>query len=312
MKKIIITGAAGLVGMNLLSEIDTSKYEVIALDKNKDNLEIVKKLFPKIKTICADLSDKGKWEKNFEGTDCVVQLQAQISSPGEQDYYDNNVKSVKNVVDVCEKYKIKNLIHVSSSVVISKSNDIYVKTKKQGEEIIKKSKLNYTILRPPIMYGCFNIKHFSFIVKKFENWPFVLIPGKGNYIRQPLFVKDLVKIILKLIERKPKNKAYNIIGKEKIYFIDLLKKMFREKNQKKIFIKLPMHVFLILLKVHGFLTGKKPFVASQLNALTAGDIFPLENWEKEFNVKYTPFKKGIKEMIDSKYYKYNKMLSSKH
>jgi nucleoside-diphosphate-sugar epimerase len=218
MKKIIITGAGGLVGMNLLSEIDNSKYIVIAIDKNKYNLNIAKKLFPKIKTRCADLSKKGKWKDYFKNAFCVIQLHAQISSPKKEDYFKNNVESVRNVTDVCKKYKIKKLIHISSSVVISKSKDIYVKTKKQGEDIVKKSKLNYTILRPPIMYGYFNTKHFSFIIKKFKNSPFVLVPGKGDYIRQPLYVKDLVKIIIKLIEKKPKNKTYNIIGKEKIYF----------------------------------------------------------------------------------------------
>ena len=40
MKKIVITGATGLVGFNLLSIIDGDKYNIIAIDKNKNNLKL--------------------------------------------------------------------------------------------------------------------------------------------------------------------------------------------------------------------------------------------------------------------------------
>ena len=43
MKKVIIAGAAGLVGLNLLQRIDYEKYEVIAIDKDKGKLELAKK-----------------------------------------------------------------------------------------------------------------------------------------------------------------------------------------------------------------------------------------------------------------------------
>jgi len=296
MKKIIITGAGGLVGLNLLRHIDSNKYDIIALDKDKENLKFAKKINKKIKIVCADLSLYGNWEEFFKGGACVIQLQAQISDPEEEPYVKNNIISVQNVIKACEKYNVKNLIHISSSVVLSVAKDCYTKTKTIGENLVKKSKLKYTILRPPLMYGAFNKKHLEFIVKKFEKIPIVIIPGKGKYIRQPLYVGDFVKIIICLIERKPEKKIYNIIGKEKIYFIDLIKIIFEIKEKKKIFLKIPLQLFLFLLKLYNLLTNKKPFIPEQLTALTAGDIFPVEDWEEEFKIKYTPFREGVKKI----------------
>ncbi len=308
-KKIIITGAAGLVGMNLLTKIDSKKYDVIAIDKNKDNLKLIEKINPQVKIFCFDLSIKNKkWQRLFNNADCVIQLQAQISSPNKELYIKNNIISVKNIVETCEKYHVKNLIHISSSVVISVAKDNYTKTKTKGEEIVKNSKVPHTILRPPLMYGCFDIKHTGFLVMLLDKSPVFPCPGNGKYIRQPLYVLDLVEIILKLIEKKPQNKIYNVIGKEKIYFIDMVKIIAKAEKRKFLVINIPIKLFNLLLKIYSFLFKKTPFVKEQLTALTAGDIFPLENWEKNLKVKYTSFTKGVSEMIRSPYYKYRYLM----
>ncbi len=306
MKKIVITGAAGLVGLNLLDELKGSNYHIIAIDKNQNNLNLAKKINPQIETLCIDLSTKIPKEL-FNNADVIIQLQAQISSPERDPYEKNNVESIRNIIDICEKNKVS-LIHISSSVVISVAKDLYTETKTIGENIVKNSKCQYTILRPPLMYGCFDMKHLDFIIKSLDNQILFPMPGSGEYIRQPLFVKDLAKVIINLIERKPENKTYNLIGKERIYFINLLREIRKQKNKKTLFIKLPIPLFTSLFNIYNFIKGKKPYVPEQLSALTAGDIFPLEDWESEFNVNYTPFKEGVSKMLNSPYYNYTKLM----
>jgi nucleoside-diphosphate-sugar epimerase len=309
MKKVIITGAGGLLGLSLLTILDSSKYEVIAIDKNKNNLQLAQKINPGIKVFYADLAKEGEWESLFKKAFCVIQMQAQISDPHKEPYILNNIDSVENVTRACEKNKIKHLIHLSSSVVMSVAKDNYSNTKTKGEEIVKKSNAKYTILRPPLMYGAFDIKHMGFLTKLLDKSPIFPVPGKGDYIRQPLYANDLANIIIRLIERKPEKKIYNIIGKEKITFLQMLKTIAKKKKKKILFIRIPIPVFLMLLKIHNLFMPKKPYVPSQLKALIAGDIFHVEEWEKEFDVRYTPYEAGVKDMIDSDYYKYRYVMT---
>jgi len=306
--KIIITGAGGLVGLTLLTLPEISKYQIIALDKNKTNLKLAKKINPNIKIFYCDLSEYGDWEKYFKDVEIVIQLQAQISDPKMEPYIKNNIDSVNNVLKACEKYKIKHLIHASSSVVIAISKDNYSDTKKIGEELVKKSKTPHTILRPPLMYGFFDINHIGFLKNIIDKSPIFPVPGKGDYLRQPLYAEDFAKIIINIIERKPKNQIYNVIGKEKITFVGLLKKVAKEKKRKILFLRIPIPIFLMMLKLYNLVSPKKPYVPSQLNALIAGDIFPVDNWEKEFAVRYTPFNKALKKIINSKYYEYRNLM----
>ena len=158
------------------------------------------------------------------------------------------------------------------------------------------------------MYGCFDIKHLGFLSKLIDVSPIFPCPGNGKYIRQPLFVLDLCQIIINLIETKPLNKIYNVVGKEKIYFIDLMKIIAKEKKKKRLFLKIPTTIFLFLLKIHSTITGKNPFISAQLAALQNNDIFPINDWDKKLKIQYTPFKTGIRKTIRSPYYKYRKQM----
>lgn len=305
MKKIIITGAGGFVGLNLAKLIDSKKYNIIAMDKNSKNLEFLKEVNPGINLVNADLGKiDDSWSKYFKGADCVIQLQAQISSPNKEDYILNNIQSVKNLLSVCLKYKVKNLIHISTTGVISVVRDNYSITKTIGENEVRKSKIPYTILRPSMIYGCYETKHLGNLARMLDKIPLMPFPGSGKYLRQPIYVEDLCRVILKSLEIKPKNEIYNIIGKEKIYFIDMLRAILKIKKQRRILLKLPIPLFLLLLKIYGLITRKQTYQSSQLKALIAGDIFSFDNWEKKFQIQYTPFKEGVKQYNTLKHKEY--------
>jgi nucleoside-diphosphate-sugar epimerase len=298
---LIITGAAGEVGMNLCLLLKGKGYSITAIDKNKRNLDLLKKLCPYVRAVHADLSQKGSWTKLFKTADVVVQLQAQISSPLEKPYLRNNVTSVRNVVAVCEQYNIKSLIHASSSVVISVAKDQYTTTKRQGEEIVRQAKVPHIILRPVLMYGCFDIKHLGYL-RTFFRYRLFPMPGNGRYLRQPIFVEDFCRIIISCIERAPDNKVYDIAGKEQWYLIDMLKLLAEEEKKRVLFVPIPLPLFNLMIRVYGFVNRSTRIIPDQLTALTAGDIFPVIDWEKIFGVKYTPFKAGVRKMVSSKHY----------
>lgn len=310
MQKIIITGAAGLVGMNLMSEMHDNGFSksnnIIAIDKNSNNIKIAKKLFPEIKFAIADLSTTGNWDKYFKDANIVIQLQAQIASLYADTYIKNNIDSVNNIIDTCKKYNIKHLIHVSSSQALSIAKDHYTYTKRAGENAVHKSEIPHTIFRPTLMYGCFDIKHLGYITSIMEKSPILPIPGDGKYIRQPLYVKDFCKIIIKTIKNGPDNKIYNIIGKEKITFIDIMRIIRKKKKITRLFLKLPIPIFIMMLNIYAFIFRKRPFIPDQLRAMTIGDIFKTDDWEKKFGVKYTKFDDALEEIYNSQYYEYRK------
>ncbi len=308
--KIIITGAAGLVGMNLLAMMHENGFSknntLIAIDKNSNNIRLAKRLFPEVRFFVSDLSVIGDWDKHFNDADIVIQLQAQIASPYADPYIKNNIDSVNNVIEACKRHHIKHLIHASSSQALSVAKDHYTYTKRAGENAVHNSGIPHTIFRPTLMYGCFDIKHLGYITSIMEKSPILPIPGHGRYTRQPLYVNDFCRIMMKTIQRGPDNKIHDIIGKEKIYFIDIMKTIRKQKGLKRVFIKIPIPIFIRLLNLYAFIFRKRPFVPDQLRAMTIGDIFKTDDWERKFGVNYTKSGDALKEIYASSYYNYRK------
>ncbi|MFA7685206.1 MAG: NAD(P)-dependent oxidoreductase [Candidatus Gracilibacteria bacterium] len=301
--KIIITGAAGLVGQNLILLLTKEGYSnILAIDKHEYNLNILKKLNPSIKTIKADLSKSGNWEKNFKDSHILIQLHAQITGKTEEPFYKNNILATKNVLNVMRKNNFNHLLHVSSSVVNSASNDFYTNTKKLQEKIVIASGLPYTILRPTLMFGWFDPKHLGWLSRFMAKIPIFPIPGNGNYIRQPLYVMDFCKIISKCLKLNPSNKTFDIVGQEKVYYIDIMRNIKKAKKLRTLILRIPYKLFYVLLKIYAIFSKNPPFVADQLKALTAGDEFIGVDMEKTFQVKPTIFKKAILETFTNEKY----------
>jgi nucleoside-diphosphate-sugar epimerase len=154
-KRIIIPGAAGLVGQNLIIALKQQGYKnILAFDKHPENVDILRKLHPDIEVIESDISEPGNWQEACRDGDVVVMLQAQIGSKESAPFVRNNIESTRLMLETMKTYQIPYVVHISSSVVESVADDDYTNTKKEQEDLVLASGLDYCILRPTLMFGC--------------------------------------------------------------------------------------------------------------------------------------------------------------
>ena len=298
--KIFIPGGAGLVGLNLIYLLTKNhpEWEILVVDKKKSSVNIGKNLFKRVNFLCEDLSyfKNSKWSEMISNFDVCIMLQAEIGNKDTSQFERNNVITTENILEVINKSNINRLIHVSSSVINSVSNDFYTKTKLKQEELVKKYwGKSLIILRPTLMFGWFDRKHLGWLQKFMKRSPFFPIPGKGRFIRQPLFVRDFCQIIQSCIIDYDITGQFDITGLQPITYIKLMKTIRSTTKNNPIFIYLPIPIFSFLLKVWALIVRRPAFTASQLEALTAGDEFEVINWPKIFSVKPTDIDDAIKK-----------------
>jgi len=263
--------------------------EVVALDKHAGNLAVLAERAPAVASERADLAEPGPWQDHFAGASAVVDLKAQITAPSAGPHQRNNVRATERVLEACARNAVPHLVFLSSSVVISVADDHYTRSKREAERAVVDSGVPHTVLRPPLMYGPGDVKHLGNILGLMERLPLLPIPGHGRYLRQPLFVGDLVRVILAALERGPSGEAHNVIGHERIDFIELLRRMGRLRGVRCRLQPVPLPLFRAALAVQRWLFGRKAYTREQLEALMAGDDFPVEDWSERFGVRYTPF-----------------------
>ena len=132
--------------------------------------------------------------------------------------------------------------------------------------------------------------------------PIFPIPVTGRFKRQPLFVGDFCRIIVKALEDKSISGVFNISGLEKIDYRELMSLLKYHARSRTIFVFLPIALFNFFLKIWSLVSSKPAFTASQLEALTAGDEFEIIDWPKIFSIERTSLKDALKITFEHRIY----------
>jgi nucleoside-diphosphate-sugar epimerase len=294
--KIIITGAAGLVGQNLVLLMGEAGYrEIVALDKHEQNLELLQRLNPGVRTVVADLAERGPWADEFADAGAAVILHAQITGKSRDVFERNNLTATGYVLEALQRHRVPYAVHASSSVVNSVADDHYTSTKIAQEALFRASGIPGCVLRPTLMYGWFDPKHLGWLARFMERVPVFPIPGHGRYMRQPLYNRDFCRAILWCLAHRPVGATYDLTGNERIDYIDMIREIRRAKGLRTPIVRIPYRLFEALLRAYALFSATPPFTADQLKALTAGDEFSGVDIEGTFGFTPTRFSDGIRE-----------------
>jgi len=294
--KLVLTGAAGLVGQNLIVELKAQGFSrLVAIDKHAYNLEVLRRLHPDVEAIHADLAEDGPWTAAFAGAACVIQLHAQITGKSPDLFVRNNIDATRLVLDATRAHGVPYLVHISSSVVVSVADDDYTNTKKAQEKLVAESGIPHCILRPTLMFGWFDPKHLGWLARFMTRTPVFPIPGDGRYMRQPLYERDFCRCIVRCIETRPDGEVYDVVGDTRIDYVDIIRTIKRVKGLRTPIVHIPYGLFRALLRLYAVFSRKPPFTADQLKALTAGDEFYGVDTLAVFGVKQTPFEDAVRE-----------------
>ena len=301
--RVVVTGAAGLVGQNLIPRLKARGYaDIVAIDKHRRNTAILAGLHPDIRVIETDLSRPGGWEDAFDGAEALVLLHAQIGGLVQQDFIANNVTATERVLAEAHRAALPYMVHVSSSVVNSAAEDGYTESKKAQERLVTASGLPCTTLRPTLMFGWFDRKHLGWLARFMSRAPVFPIPGDGRYRRQPLYAGDFCNIIMASLEQRMAGRSFDISGLQTIDYIDLIRMLRSVLRLKTPIVNIPYGLFRGLLRTYALVDKNPPFTAQQLAALVTPDIFEVIDWPGIFGIVPTPLEAAFRETYDDPTY----------
>ncbi len=224
--KILITGAAGFLGLHLA--LRGKKHQLTLVDIAPfDTRE-----YPKsCRFEAADVREK-KMIDLVKGHDVVIHAAAALPLQKPDVIYDVNFNGMKNIITACFKHKIKKLVFVSSTAVygVPKKHPIletdprvgvgpYGQSKIDAEDLcfdaIKKG-LHVTIIRPKTFVGTHRLGVFEILFDWIHDGKRIPVIGSGNNRYQLLDVDDLADAIYAFAEKSDKryDDAFNI-GSEK-------------------------------------------------------------------------------------------------
>src|SRR3990170_642576 len=276
---ILLTGATGFVGGNLLREMLKHGLQVRCISRNPSRAETIKK--PGVELVQGDVTDKDSIVKAFADgkIDTAVHLVGILAETGKATFKAIHTEGTRNMVEACKQKNVKHEYH---------------KTKRDAEEIIRNSGLGYIIFRPSVLFGKEDkfVNLFASIIKIS---PFIMIPGNGQNRMQLLYVKDLVRAMTTAItDLKHINKVYELGGAEKLAFDQIIDAICRVLGKTRLKIHVPMFLMRPGTAIAEAILPKPPITRDHLLMLEEDNVTDNNALEPVFGIKPTKFEEGIK------------------
>lgn len=241
--KILITGAGGFIASRLCAALDDG-VEVFAHTRNSASLVKIPKNVTR--SFYGDLAAAGSLDDVPDGIELVLHAAGIFSSgTGAEEMLGNNLLGTLAILHFMEKRRIPRLIFLSSAAVYGESAErtareycspepitAYGFAKLASElvirQFIKEGRIQSGIaVRPNNVYGE-GVRHGMIyqILSKVAADKQVEVDGDGGQIREPLYVDDLIKLLLVVIKRgKGDFSVYNASGQEHPTVLELIQKI---------------------------------------------------------------------------------------
>ena len=293
--KILVTGATGFLGKRLVELLGQKGHPVRALARKLSNIEKLRKLNTEI--FFGDVADVESLKPAFEGIDFVIHTAADTSGNEEEGQL-STIQGTKNIVALCEEFKIKKLVYISSCSVYGvadykngqivteesplerfpKKRGAYSHSKLEAEGIVHQAMNNGSVpivcLRPGTIYGPGGEVFTPMMGFNLGQKLFAII-GPGKFVLPLVYIDNLVEAILASMESGAANgKLYNVVDQDRLtkrgYTDLLLKRLYPKAHYLYVPYKLlyptvfVQELLLILLKRRPFLTRYR-LVSSQKN-----------------------------------------------
>ena len=279
-RQILVTGCNGFLGSSLIKAIDKKKYILKCVSRNANDKHAIR------------YNNKDGIRESLKKSDVIVHLAA-ITDPFDRDIWRVNVDYTKFLVGEAKRHK-KKFIYISTQNVLF-GKDPYSESKKKAESIVKTLK-NYVILRPTIIYGKGEEKYIGKLIRVIKRWPVVPVIGSGKNRLQPIYIDDMVKIIIGCIGKNIGG-IFLVAGKSAItydYLVDSIAKILKLKRIK-------IHIPLWIIRPFSFLLEKlsvaPPITTVQLNNLKIGKSYDIRGLEKTFSIKLIGIEQGLGMMM---------------
>lgn len=247
--KIAITGGTGFVGRHLALELVRRGHEVVLIARGDDHRDESVRALAGGTFIEADVRAPDELRRAFVHCDAVAHCAGINREMGGQTYVNVHVGGSQHVVAAAKAAGVRKIVLLSFLRARPACRSGYHESKWAAEEIVRASGLDYTILKPGVIYGHGDhmLDHLSHALHTF---PLFALVGLNPTLFRPLAVDDIVRIIAAaLVEGRLSRQTVPVLGPEEMTLEAGVRRVASVVGKQPLFLRMPVwfHVLLALV-----------------------------------------------------------------
>jgi len=234
-------------------------------------------------------------EKHLEGVEAVIHLVGIIrEDPAKGMTFDKlHTQATQKVINAMKKAGVKRLAHMSALGVGPEDWTGYFRTKREEEEAVKNSGLDFTIFRPSVIYSPRD-EFVNMLSMQVKLMPILPVLGDGKYLLQPVSANDVAAGFVKCLSMDETiGKTYEVGGPEQMNYDQILDEVALAMGKRP---RPKIHIPLALMRpVIRALDGFQffPVTEGQLEMLLMSNVCDPAPYAEDFGIELTSFREGI-------------------
>ncbi|MCP4041704.1 MAG: NAD(P)H-binding protein [Gammaproteobacteria bacterium] len=278
---VLITGASGFIGSHLTHALLRQGHRVTAAVRNT---AAVANRFPGIRILPVDFTQAHHpedWLAHLEGVDGVINAVGIIRETGHQTFHSLHAQAPIALFQACVKTGIRRVIQISALGADDQAQSQYHLTKRTADDFLATTPLDWTILRPSIVYGPGATSMALF--KALAALPLTPLVNRGEQLIQPIHVADLTTAVLRtLTPEGPNHARIDLVGPEPVSFSALMQRLRYWLGLGALRLAtLPYGLTLAAAKLGGFL-GTAPVTPETITMLRRGNTGSVDGFTEHF------------------------------
>jgi uncharacterized protein YbjT (DUF2867 family) len=211
--RVLVTGAYGFIGSAVTARLVADGFEVVGLGRDVARSS---EKYPDVRWTALDIA-KAKaaenWLPHLKDIDAVVNCAGVLQDGAGDDVKGVHVDGTLALFQACEQAGVKRVIHISAIGV--DADTAFARTKREADDALMKSSLDWIVLRPSIVVGR-NVYGGTALIRALASLP-VLPMGPRDALLQPVQATDLAAAVAFFLRSgAPTKNLLEVAGPERI------------------------------------------------------------------------------------------------
>lgn len=299
---ILVTGGTGFIGQALIRHLVEAGQQVRTLIRPSRESPRLPRGVP-VEVAVSGLRDERSLRAAMMGVDTIYHLAGVERRGAEADLLDVDVRGTETVIAAAQDVGVDRFFYVSHLGSDRASAFPIFKAKAIAEEHIRRSGIDYTILRTGIVYGV-NDGFTSGIAQLLHAIPIVFpIPGEGDTVIQPLWVEDLVTCLAWALEDDvTRNQTYDIGGPEFLTIREIIATIMNELNIRRSLFPISPPVLRMITVILEYVLPASPVSVYWLDYMATNRTCSLDMIPRVFNLMPARFSHRLAYLQGRRWY----------
>jgi uncharacterized protein YbjT (DUF2867 family) len=280
--RLLVVGGSGFLGGYVLREAARRGHQTLALARSPAAARAVAD--HGAQPIAGDLDDARRLDEAFAAARCEALVCLASLGFGHG----------PGIVAAAEEVGVPRAVFVSTTAVTTTLHPPTRRIRLTAEQQIRGCGLDWTILRPTMIYGAAGDRNLSRLLPLLRRTIVLPVPGPGECLHQPVHVADVADAVLAALQRPAAvGTLYNVAGPEPLPFSVLLRTCARAVGSRTRLVPVPLAPLVRLARGYERLSRHPRIRAEQLLRLGEDKAFAIDDAIRDLGYAPRPFADGI-------------------